>query len=268
MEFLGSDRETIGREKAGIMRSGCPVICGDVDPPPSIKEVAQMLGAELLQIDNVFDYTLDDNTSSWLWQSQLTQYADLPVPAVRLDNASCALMAVECLQSQMPVHKQAIDKGLKSVMVPGRVEQHSVDGVSVILDVAHNPDAVKALIEQLDSLGSQLRFRAVFSCAEGKAIEEMIDLLSTRIEAWYVAPLFPSYSPGNSAPTGHSKVLTDALIARQCNYVICESVSIAFEQAKADVQHYEALLVLGSFKTVAAIKKSFLLQKDTVCPLT
>ncbi|MAR84524.1 MAG: bifunctional tetrahydrofolate synthase/dihydrofolate synthase [Legionellales bacterium] len=268
-EFLGNDRYTIAREKAGIMRQGCPVISGDPNPPASISETANTVGADLLQINQDFRVECDDSNQIWGWHSMTQQYSHLPLPTVRLDNAACALQAVDSLQSVLPVTIETVRQGLRSIELPGRFEQHRLQGVPVILDVAHNPDAVKALVEQLSSIRSQ-KYHAVFACAEGKDIEGMVELLRPLVKRWYVAPMFPSFVTKKDAFIETSEPITDALTDQRCCYTLYPSVTEAFTQAIEDIQGFqdEAVLVCGSFKTVAEVKSSDVFEGELACMKT
>ena len=266
-EFLGNDRATIAREKAGIMRYGRPVICGDQDPPTSIQQTASQVGAKLLQLNKAFNYSQDDDSLSWVWSSNRTQLSDLPVPAIRLDNAACALQAIDCLQGKLPVSIQAIKTGLQSVSLPGRFEQQSFQRVPVILDVAHNPDAVRALVENLNRFDKKVTIHAVFTCAANKDIQAMVRLLKSQIAHWYIAPLFPSYSPEGAILDVSNESIASLLQQLNCQYTCLESVEKAFESAHNECRSSEdnLILVFGSFKTVAAIKRAVVFDKEQQC---
>src|SRR5262249_39230400 len=120
MDWLGDDRESIGREKAGIFRYKKPAICGDFAPPASVLEVARKLKCPLYCMERDF------------FPPRLT---DLPTLHLLLQNAATALMAVECLQPRLPVDTLAIKQGLSTARAPGRFQQFSTPA-NIILDVA------------------------------------------------------------------------------------------------------------------------------------
>ena len=263
-EFLGDDRYTIAREKAGIMRQGRPVICGDQDPPESIQEVADKTGAHLLKIHKQFNYLVNHSKKTWTWSSSNKDYDNLPVPSVRCDNAACAIQAIECLQSRLPVTYPSIVSGLRSVYLPGRFEQQSFKQVPVILDVAHNPDAVRALLDKVKDLVQLDQIRAVFTCAANKDIAGMVTLFKPYVTHWYVAPLFPDYLPGREAVGDSSEKIVSVLDQLNCQFTCADSVEMAFKVAHNDCQFKQDQLVLvfGSFKTVAAVKRAASFDKD------
>src|SRR6185369_7926293 len=143
VEFLGPDRESIGREKAGIMRTGKPAIVGDPVPPQSVVDRAVEIGADLWTLGRDFNFSGDKQ--QWAWAGRGRRYAGLAYPALRganqLINASGVLAALEALHNQLPVTAQAVRNGLAMVELPGRFQ--IVPGQpTLVLDVAHNPHSV------------------------------------------------------------------------------------------------------------------------------
>src|SRR4051812_22003954 len=99
MDFLGPDRESIGREKAGILRGGRPAIVSDPMPPASVLAHAEAIGADLWLVGRDFNYSGD--RQQWGWAGRGRRYAGLAYPALRganqLLNASGAIAALESL---------------------------------------------------------------------------------------------------------------------------------------------------------------------------
>ena len=113
-EFLGNDREAIGREKAGVMRPGRPVIVSDPQPPASLQACADALGADLRQLGRDFNFQGDQQ--QWGWRGQRTRFNSLAYPALRganqLLNAAGVLAVFEALRDRLPVNAQAVRQGL------------------------------------------------------------------------------------------------------------------------------------------------------------
>ena len=261
----------IAREKSGIMRQGRPVICGDQDPPESIQEVANKTGAHLLQIHKQFNYLFNHSKKTWTWSSSDKDYDNLPVPSVRCDNAACAIQAIESLQSRLPVTYPSILSGLRSVSLPGRFEQQFFKQVPVILDVAHNPDAVRALLDNVKGLAQFDQIRAVFTCAANKAIADMVTSFKSYVTHWYIAPLFPDYLPGRHMISTSIEKIASVFDQLHCQYTCSDSVEMAFKLAHNDcqLQQDQLVLVFGSFKTVAAVKRAVSFDKDDkICLLS
>jgi len=131
MDFLGPDREAIGREKAGIFRSGVPAICGDPQPPHSLTEHAGSIGARLQVMGRDFGYLKQEQ--QWLYwgrpagaeglQGEAVRRGGLAFPALRgerqLANAACTLAALDSLQRLLPVAMKDVRQGLGSVELAG-----------------------------------------------------------------------------------------------------------------------------------------------------
>jgi dihydrofolate synthase / folylpolyglutamate synthase len=174
MDYLGPDRESIGREKAGILRAGKPAIVSDPVPPHSLVQYAQAVGADLWLLGRDFNFSGDKQ--QWAWAGRGRRYPGLAYPALRganqLLNASGVLAALEALRGRLPVTAQAIRNGLAMVELPGRFQ--IVPGQpALVLDVAHNAHAVSALSANLDAMGFFPTTHAVFGAMADKDLAPM-----------------------------------------------------------------------------------------------
>jgi dihydrofolate synthase/folylpolyglutamate synthase len=188
--WLGDDRESIGREKAGIFRPGRPAICADPDPPFSLAAHARALGARLLCQNRDFGY--ESTGEGWRWWFEDRVLNDLPHPSLhggfQLQNAAGVLTALALLEHRHPVPNEALTAGLVNVSLPMRCQV--VPGVvSLILDVAHNPQAAAALALTLDQLAPTGRVHAVVGMLNDKDVEGVVAALGDRIDVWYPGTL-------------------------------------------------------------------------------
>ncbi|STQ43783.1 Bifunctional protein folC [Ewingella americana] len=116
-DWLGSDRESIGREKAGVFRGQTPAVVGEPDMPQSIADVAAEKGSELYRVGENWRYAVQGD--SWSWQAAEGKLlANLPMPNVPLANAATALAALHF--SKLEVAEEAIRRGLQQAQLPGR----------------------------------------------------------------------------------------------------------------------------------------------------
>jgi len=189
-EWLGDTRELIGFEKAGVFRAGKPAVCGDPDPPASLLEQANRLGAPLYVAGR--DYRIEAAPDGWRWLSQHHQRSGLPHPSLRgahqLGNAATALMALECLADRLPVDQAQVRQGLLTVRLPGRFQV--LPGLPVrVLDVAHNPQAARTLAATLRSQRVNGRTVAVFGMLRDKDIAAVLNEMHDVIDGWYLATL-------------------------------------------------------------------------------
>jgi dihydrofolate synthase/folylpolyglutamate synthase len=188
--LLGNDRETIGLEKAGIMRAGKSVVVSDPVPPQSVIQHAKALGADLWLMGTDFNFSGDQ--LQWSWAGRGRRYSGLAYPALRganqLLNASGVLAALEVMRPQLPVTAQAIRNGLAMVELTGRFQ--IVPGEPVlVLDVAHNPHSVAALAANLDAMGFYPTTHAVLGAMADKDLEAMLKKMLPLVDSWYFTDL-------------------------------------------------------------------------------
>ncbi|MCU0950189.1 MAG: bifunctional tetrahydrofolate synthase/dihydrofolate synthase [Burkholderiaceae bacterium] len=263
MEFLGPTREHIGFEKAHIYRAGRPAICSDPQPPQSLIDVANRLGADLRLFGRDFNYAGLDygkGLQQWSYGGRSQRRASLPYPALRganqLLNASAALAALECLADRLPLSQQAIRTGLLTVEIPGRF-QVLPGQPAVILDVAHNPHAAAVLAHNLDSQGFYPETHAVFGMLADKDVAGVIARVKSRIDHWHVGPT-PG-ARGLSAAQAATALRAAGVTAISEHDTLAAAYAHAAEQAQADAR----IVVFGSFTTVAAVMLATQRQRES-----
>jgi dihydrofolate synthase / folylpolyglutamate synthase len=253
MEFLGPDRESIGREKAGIMRTGRPVVVSDPVPPQSVLDHAREIGADLWRMG--VDFNFSGDKQQWAWSGRGRRYAGLAYPALRganqLLNASGVLAALTALREKLPVTAQAVRNGLALVALPGRFQ--IVPGEpTLVLDVAHNPHAAAALAVNLDAMGFFPTTHAVFGVMADKDLQPMFERLNPVIDRWYFTDLplaraetatrlQSRWQSMNTRKDSTSDVFTDPLSALRA--------------AVAAADPADRIVVFGSFHTVGGVLK-------------
>jgi dihydrofolate synthase/folylpolyglutamate synthase len=249
MEFLGNSRDSIGAEKAGVFRTGRPAICGEPQVPAGLLERAQQIGAKLHLIGRDYGFRAEPN--QWQFWSALGKRSALPYPALRgdyqLGNAATALCALEQLRDRLPVDMGAIREGLLEVALPGRF-QVLPGRPMVILDVAHNPHAARALASSLRRLPAGGRTIAVFAMLRDKDIEGVAAAMRDEPDEWLVA--------GLSGPRGaDAERIRQALAAAQVKVPVAkfDTPVDAYQQAIRSAGQNDKILVFGSFYTVAAV---------------
>jgi dihydrofolate synthase/folylpolyglutamate synthase len=246
MDWLGPDVESIGREKAGIFRAGHPAIFGSREMPASIAAVAQQLGAPLYRLGREFDWSRQGDR--WSWRGRNRSYDDLPRPALvgelQFDNASAVLCALECLTTRLPVTRDAIERGLKTVTLPGRFQSIQRAGVEWILDVAHNPAAAQALAGQLAARPASGRTIAICGILGDKDIEGVASALRGSFDAWIVVGLdSPRAVPLNDLSERLAKAGATVVAS-------AESVAKGCETAQPMARAGDRIVAFGSFLTV------------------
>jgi dihydrofolate synthase / folylpolyglutamate synthase len=249
MEYLGPDRESIGAEKAQVMRPGKPAIVSDPVPPQSVITHAQAIGADLWLVGRDFKHAGD--RQQWSWSGRGRRYNGLAYPALRganqLVNAAGVLAAFEALRERLPVSAQAVRQGLATVELPGRFQ--IVPGQpTLVLDVAHNPHSVSALAANLDQMGFYPRTHAVFGAMADKDLAGLMARIAPLIDAWYCTDLPVSRAARAAQLADHVRALRPGLVVSEH-----ADPSAALAAALAVADPTDRILVFGSFLTVGGV---------------
>ena len=246
--YLGDTVEQIAKEKAGIFRAGKPAIFGQDPAPHSLGQHAKNIGAKLLQLNHQFSYLA--RIDSWQWQANNGSLKiDLPLPALQgafqLNNAACAVAAVQIMRQQLPVSNEALAQGIAQAQNTARFQiiQRQPE---IILDVAHNPHATRALASSLNALPTK-RTLAVFSILADKDSDSVINTLQGSIDEWFIAPL--------DLPRGMTlTALTAKLKKHNIKYIRpFNTIPAAYTAALSQVTENDRIIVFGSFHTVAEV---------------
>ena len=254
-EYLGPDRESIGREKAGIMRTGRPVIVSDPLAPQSVVDHAREIGADLWLLGQDFNFSGDKQ--QWSWAGRGRRYAGLAYPALRganqLMNACGALAAFEALRDRIPVTAQAVRNGLSMVELPGRFQ--IIPGQpTVVLDVAHNPHSVAALTANLDAMGYFPTTHAVFGAMGDKDLVTMLAKVSPLVDRWYFTNLPTARAESAGALQLKLSALQMVVGARRAVTSTVHADPMQALQAAVDAADpADRIVVFGSFYTVGGV---------------
>ncbi|MDR1889487.1 MAG: bifunctional tetrahydrofolate synthase/dihydrofolate synthase [Zoogloeaceae bacterium] len=263
-DWLGTDRERIGFEKAGIFRAGRPALCGDAEPPQSLVEHAAKLNAPLFIMGQDFGFQQDDeHRQQWrYWTVQKTEYRrqktakpvqrrNLAYPglrgAVQLKNATLAIAALEALGERLPVTMQAIREGLIRTELPGRF-QVLAGRPAIVLDVGHNPQAMRVLAENLAGMGFFGQTYAVFGMLADKDAAGCIAALRGKVAHWFLATL-----EGQRGLTAAALAERLPAVCPAAAFSCHDDPATAFIAAQEKAGENDRILVFGSFYMVAAV---------------
>ncbi len=248
-EWLGKDRESIGREKAGIFRADGLAVCAEADPPQSLLAEARRLGTRLHRAGMEFGFRR--NQDHWSWWGGGKRYDSLPFPRLegdfQLRNGAAVLMVLELLRQRHRVTEAAIRKGLTSVSLPGRL-QILPGEVTRLFDVAHNPHAAAALAEALRELPSSGRTLAVVGMLSDKDHAGVFAPLAAEVDAWYLGDL---PVPRNAGVQRLRQALARVIPGGEA--YLFPTMAAAYRHAMADASQGDRIVVFGSFHTVAEI---------------
>ena len=243
-DWLGNEREAIGFEKAGIARPFKPLILGDDDPPASVLRHAYAIGAQSWRIANDFFVERID-ADHWRWR-EVGFSMSVPMPAlaapVQLRNAACAIAALRALGAR--IDKRTYAEGVASAQVAGRLQRFEHNGVEIVVDVGHNPQAARALAAWLRSQ-PQRRTQAVYAALADKDASGVVAALADTVDGWHLAGLAEAGPRGQDVDAFASRLAGTAAAAA----IRHADVQAAVQAAMADAVPGERVLVFGSFHT-------------------
>jgi dihydrofolate synthase/folylpolyglutamate synthase len=254
-EYLGSTREQIAYEKAGIFRKDKVAVFGDEDMPAPIAGEAQRIGARLWRLGR--DFTCVKGEQQWAFRGPAGERHALPYPALRgayqVNNASAALAALDSLKDTLPVGMEAVRRGLVEVTLGGRFQV--VPGrPQLILDVAHNPHAARSLAQNLAALPPAHTF-AVFAMLKDKDMAGVARALKDRIDVWLVADI---NHPRGATAAQLAQVLRDAKARGEIQ--VFATAAEAWRHACKAASEDDRIITFGSFYTVADVMRARIAQ--------
>jgi dihydrofolate synthase/folylpolyglutamate synthase len=255
MDWLGNDRDSIGREKAGIARRERPAIVGELDPPAGLLDALAACGARVQRAGQ--DFRVERHAQGWRWQHRDGTAFDLPDPAlaapVQYANAASAIAALHALDASgglaAPIALgQAAADGLTAVRVPARLQSLGGDP-AVVVDVGHNPQAARALAAWLE-LRRFPRVHAVYGALADKDVAGVLAALGPHVDHWHLAGL--DHDSPRGLPIG---ALGEAIrqTLPQAAFDMHPRVPAALAAARAQARPGECILAFGSFFVASAV---------------
>ncbi|MDG6282235.1 bifunctional tetrahydrofolate synthase/dihydrofolate synthase [Glaesserella parasuis] len=252
VEFLGDNREAIGREKAGIFRPNIPVVIGESDCPQSILDHAKELQCHVFRRD--IDWKFSVESDRLQWQSK-TKSLTVPLPKIPQPNCATALAVLTQLPFELSdeILVQAVEEAQMTARFQLLGEQDFATFsqnrplAQVIIDVGHNPHAARYLADRLaEWIQPNRKIYAVFSALVDKDLSGIVEPLEELIDEWHCAGL-QGYR-GQSGAEVKNKLLTALPNAKAVAYEnVIEASQVLFETANEQ----DIILVFGSFHTVA-----------------
>ena len=244
-EWLGPDRESVGREKAGIFRRGRVAVCGDRSPPRSLVAHARALGTQLNTLG--VEFSIADDDGGWRWRGPAGEHRHLPQPRLAGDvqraNAAVALMTLQILAPRLAVDEDAVRDGIAAAWLPGR-QQVFAGPVERVVDVAHNPEAARALAQTLAARPASGRTLAVFALLADKDAPAVAAPLADIVDEWHTADLTgPRGRSGEHLAATLREMFPDRGVRAH------PSVAAAWHAARAIARDGDRLIAFGSFAT-------------------
>jgi dihydrofolate synthase/folylpolyglutamate synthase len=283
IDWLGSDRESIGYEKAGIMRTGKPVVCGDRNPPDSVINFAKKRQCDFYQIGR--DYEVINNESGsnaeakaedinkrWTLQSPIGHVENLTEPSLlgefQKANAATAILALQILhvqgrllldtKRQVTLDHRTLCTALQNIHLQGRF--HKINSSpQVFVDVAHNAQAAEVLAAQIKVLAAdgQGKTWAIVAMLADKDVSSVLSAVSTEIDCWCLAGLD---DVGRGLSVESLAELGRESLINQCT-IQAPTVEEACDLVLSKTSEKDRVIIFGSFYTVAAAMIFFKIKK-------
>jgi dihydrofolate synthase/folylpolyglutamate synthase len=273
VDWLGDNRERIGREKAGILRTSIPLVCADDEPPNSVIEMARQLDCSVYCIGKEFSAEVGKEGDLWSWHGVQSDRVDINSQDIlisHLHNAqlplaslAAAIQVIQLINSftdergdnvdnieDFPASRittEDIRRGISAIVLPGRLQYLPGEACHIVLDVAHNKAGAEYLSRYLLQHPVEGNTYAVFAVMADKDIHGIIAALRGLVSKWFVADLEIARAASSCRIAREADLPDDQSIEQY------PSVESAFRQAVAGCNRSDRVVVFGSFFTVAAV---------------
>ena len=241
--LLGNTLDSIGFEKAGILRAGMPLIYADKKPPQSIVLSALALGCP--SYINGIHYYYEATEDAFIFRAPNVTQKFIKSPW-HLNALAAAVMATICLEEKLPVKDIARTQGLQSIVLNGRQQRISSE-IDTLLDVSHNAQSVAYLADTLRRKHPNKRIHAVFSAFSDKDCDALIQPMLGLVENWY--PVLLTGKRARSAAQLHAIVQKYGIIIGECHDSAFDAYQVACQQASSG----DLIVVYGSFLIVSGV---------------
>ena len=250
IDWLGSDREVIGFEKAGVFEANKIAICGELDPPQSIIKHAQSISTDLKLADRDFNFEVLDN-NHWAWRAGNKTLSPIKQTLMPIQNASTALAVIEALGVE--IEQQQLIQSIEAASLVGRLQALPGFPCDLYIDVAHNPQSAEYLGAQLQRLKEQkpdhCQIHAVVGMLADKDISTTLSVINEHITEYYFADLhcFRGASAKEMSKAYQNSKNNDQSVS------CFENVSCALDKVTNNVKASDIIVVFGSFYTVSEL---------------
>ncbi len=247
IDWLGDDREKIGFEKAGIFRAHKPAICGELDPPQSLKDHAQHIAADIRYAGR--DFTMELQENSWAWHGKKTINA-LPKTLMPVQNAATALAVIEALN--LNISDDLIRTALQQAKLAGRLQKLATkENLDMYLDVAHNPQSAQYLAGQIKQLraekGNHCRVLAIIGMLEDKDITGTFEQINEQLDECNLISLDCHRGASSDTLLKHYQASAN----KQADVYCFNNIEQAYQSVINKAKETDIIIVFGSFYTVS-----------------
>lgn len=249
-DWLGPARESIGREKAGVLRAGQLAVYADARPVRSVLDTARQIGTRLCLPGR--DYQFWRETPDWLLHMadgtlRLPWPAALQAPA-QIHNLAACVALLRTLAPRWPVSNDALRQGLAQVQLRGRL-QVLAQQPELVLDIAHNPQAARSLAQWL-AQAPRKRTVALLGALADKDVAGIVAPLIGSISEWVVVGL------EHETPRGLPAAELVKRLPMAVDHHIAANLTAGLAHARDWAGREGRVLAFGSFYLAAAVLRA------------
>jgi len=246
-DWLGDDREKIGFEKAGVFRAHKPVICGELNPPQSLKNHARAIAADIRYAGQ--DFYVEKQQNTWLWKGKRT-ITEIQHTLMPMQNASTALAVIEALN--LNLDQVLLRRALQQAKLAGRLQKIAVSGApDVYLDVAHNPQSAQYLASQIKLLRAAkeagCKVFAIVGMLKDKDMTGTFEQVNGQLDDYSLLTLNCARGASSETLFKHFQASHNKHGKAQC----FEDISTAYQSVVNKANVSDIIVIFGSFYTVS-----------------
>ena len=247
-DILGDDIEQIAYEKAGVMRKNKSTVIGYRNVHNSILAERENINSKISKIDEHYHAEVRDD-DSWVFKNSDGIEINCENPGIKGDiqikNAAAAIQAIH-LCDGLELNEKKMLIGLKNAKIIGRFQIFETKP-TVILDVAHNPQSIDILKDNLKKYFPNKKFHAVFGVLKDKDVDEILIKLRGVFDSWHI-------SESTNERALRITELKDKKFFTLEKPSIYDNINNAFDGAIENIKKEdEIIVVFGSSYTVAPI---------------
>ena len=256
---LGNTLPKIAKEKAGILKPNIPVVLGKMRPTPqnTIIKAAKKKDCPIVDFQKevkISNVRLNENGGNY----------DIDIPKLdihyrnmkcnlvgrhQIDNTGLAVLIVAALfhKDGVKLNEEKVRAGLNSIIWKGRLQKIS-DSPKIIIDGAHNPDGIKALVYNLKHIYEYKKLIAVIGVLYDKDFKSMIKQLSSIVDLFVICK-------SHSHRAAEIETLSKEVRKYKKPFILENDINLALAKAKEFADKDDLICVTGSLYTIGEVMK-------------
>jgi dihydrofolate synthase/folylpolyglutamate synthase len=256
--WLGDDRESIGYEKAGVLRRGVDVVLNDPDPPRSVLAEIDRLGCHCLQCGRDFRLLEQDGTQ-FLWQGgdREVWLENVLLGDHQAHNLAGVVAGLSLLMPLQQYSDAALRDGFSGTQIAGRLQTlPSPLSCRLMVDVGHNQDAARVLAQSLGQLRSAHgKVIVLLGMLQDKQPELFVEALRSTVDEWWLLSL----GSERGLQAGELAARIGSQVVPKLQF---EQAGDALDHALSSLSNQDIMLATGSFLTVESLLQALSAADD------